>query len=159
MLNIFFKCIYSFTFLLWRESFTSPANLLIRLLSSFLLCFYTSWLQNFDISPLLVVWCKYFPPFSTMSLFLVVASFDVQKLFILMWSVLFIFSFVFCASGGKFSKMFLSSIIVCFVYVFYHKYVTDSCLTYKTFFNFYFKLIFVYGVSKYTCFIFSNVAI
>ena len=90
-------------------------------------------------------------------LVLLIVSFAVQKLFILMRSQQFIFALVSLVSGDMSNKKLLWPRSKSFLPVFSSRILMAPCLTLRSFI--YFEFIFVYGVRKWSRFIFLHVTV
>ena len=90
-------------------------------------------------------------------LVLLIVSFAVQKLFILMRSPKFLFAFVSLTSRDVLSKKLLWPKSKRFLPAFSSRILMDSCLAFRSFIHF--EFIFVYGVRKWSRFIFLHVVV
>ena len=90
-------------------------------------------------------------------LVLLIVSFAWQKVFILMMSQQFIFAFVSLASRDVLNKKLLRARSKRFLPAFSQRILTASCLTLRSFIHF--EFIFVYGVRKWSRFIFLHVTV
>uniref|UniRef100_A0A9L0T2N9 Uncharacterized protein n=1 Tax=Equus caballus TaxID=9796 RepID=A0A9L0T2N9_HORSE len=141
-----------------KSLFRSFAHFLIRSLV-FLLLRCMSSLYSLDISPLSDTWfANIFTQLLGCLFILLMVSFAVQKLFSLMWSHLFIFSFVSLAwSDTVLENMLLRPMSKSILPMFFSRSFKVSGLTSKSLIHF--ELIFVHGVREWSTFILLHVAI